>query len=392
MGRWRGLRALSGQVDHWLCERAPSCQPGFTVDAFALAVPRDSVAAGWALGRVSFGNCGEQWHAPYLLDNMRFKVSGDGVVSATWPLQLQQQEISFSVHTWDAAGKKRLARVTLCRWWHHHHRYHNQEACRGLTRDWVILPINCPENEWEPFPKKLVQLFSHAMSANGQPVEDPMEIITVTDQNDNQPVFTKQVFIGYIKENAKLGTPVMTVNAMDADDAINMNNVITGYSILGEEPKSVQQIFTIDLEKGIISVIGMRLDWETTPNYTLIIQAADQEGNGLTNTATTIVEVTDANDNAPVFDPTMYKGTVNENEVGVVVTQLHVTDGDMQGSLAWQAVYKIKSRDQDGDFSITTNPKNNDGILKTAKVGCAAGCLPASAAQLLSPATLGPGL
>lgn len=43
---------------------------------------------------------------------------------------------------------------------------------------------------------------------------------------------------------------------------------------------------------------------QTTPNYTLIIQAADQEGSGLTNTATAIVEVTDANDNPPVFDPT----------------------------------------------------------------------------------------
>ncbi|XP_064375706.1 cadherin-1-like [Dromaius novaehollandiae] len=50
-------------------------------------------------------------------------------------------------------------------------------------------------------------LFSHAVSANGQPVEDPMEIlITVTDQNDNRPVFTKQVFVGYIEEGAKPGT------------------------------------------------------------------------------------------------------------------------------------------------------------------------------------------
>lgn len=50
------------------------------------------------------------------------------------------------------------------------------------------------------------QIFSHAVSANGQPVEVPKEIIiTVTDQNDNKPVFTKQVFVGYVEENAKPG-------------------------------------------------------------------------------------------------------------------------------------------------------------------------------------------
>lgn len=62
--------------------------------------------------------------------------------------------------------------------------------------------------------------------------------------------------------------------------------------------------------------------------------------------------------------------------MGVVVTRLHVTDSDMQGSPAWQAVYRIKSGDQDGSFAITTDPKTNDGILKTAKVGPAAAQLP----------------
>ncbi|KAK4814452.1 hypothetical protein QYF61_018550 [Mycteria americana] len=431
------LLLLLLQAGHRLCQQAAPCQPGFTAETFVLAVPRDSVATGRALGRVSFADCGEQQRAVYLSDDTRFKVSTDGVVSATRPLQLQRREISFSVHTWDAAGKKHSARVTLRR--RRHHRRHQQQqqqqqdtvpgvltfpepghSRRRQKRDWVIPPINCPENERGPFPKKLVQiksnkdretrvfysitgqgadtppvgvftieretgwlevtkpldreeidkyvLFSHAVSANGQPVEDPMEIIiTVTDQNDNRPVFTKQVFVGYIEENAKPGTSVMTVNATDADDGINVNNGIIGYSILSEEPKSAQQMFTIDPEKGVISVIGTGLDRETTPNYTLIIQAADQEGNGLTNTATAIVEVTDANDNPPVFNPTMYEGTVNENEVGVVVARLHVTDQDMRGSPAWQAVYRIKSGDQDGDFSVTTDPKTNDGILKTAK-------------------------
>lgn len=54
----------------------------------------------------------------------------------------------------------------------------------------------------------------------------------------------------------------MTVNATDADDGINVNNGIIGYSILSEEPKSAQQMFTINREKGIISVIGTGLDRE----------------------------------------------------------------------------------------------------------------------------------
>ncbi|XP_074957203.1 cadherin-1 [Phalacrocorax aristotelis] len=441
MGRWGGCPAplfllflVLLQAGRRRCERAAPCQPGFATETFALAVPWDSVAAGRVLGRVSFADCGERRHAAYLSDDRRFRVSRNGVVSATRPVQLQGQDISFSIHTWDAAGTRHSARVTLRRQQHHHrHRHQRQDAMpdvlifpepghglRRQKRDWVIPPINCPENERGPFPKKLVQiksnkdketkvfysitgqgadtppvgvftieretgwlmvtkpldreeidkyiLLSHAVSASGQPVEDPMEIIiTVTDQNDNRPVFTKQVFIGYIEENAKPGTSVMTVNATDADDGVNVNNGIIAYSIVSEEPKSAQQMFTINPQKGIISVIGTGLDRETTPNYTLIIQAADQEGTGLTTTATAIVEVTDANDNPPIFDPTMYEGTVNENEVGVVVARLHVTDRDMQGSPAWQAVYRIKSGDQDGDFSITTDPKNNDGILKTAK-------------------------
>ncbi|NXM81661.1 CADH1 protein, partial [Oenanthe oenanthe] len=387
------------------------------------------------LSPVNFEDCGESRRAAFLPDDTRFKMSRDGIVFATRPLQLQHRDITFAVHTWDATGKKHSAKVTLRRR-RHQHRHHERmqqdmvpdvlifpehgHGLRRQKRDWIIPPSNCPENDKGPFPKQLVQiksnkdketkvfysitgqgadtipvgvfiieretgwlevtepldreekdkyvLYSHAVSANGQPLEDPMEIIiTVTDQNDNRPIFTQQVFVGYIEENAKPGTSVMTVNATDADDAINVNNGIIGYSIISEEPKGAQRMFTINAEKGIISVIGTGLDRETTPNYTLIIQAADQEGNGLTNTATAIIKVTDANDNPPVFDPTMYEGLVDENEVGVLVTRLHVTDQDLPGSPAWNAVYRIKSGDPQGNFEITTDPKTNDGLLKTAK-------------------------
>lgn len=54
----------------------------------------------------------------------------------------------------------------------------------------------------------------------------------------------------------------MTVSATDADDAINVNNGIIAYSILSEEPKGAQTMFTMNAEKGIISVIGTGLDRE----------------------------------------------------------------------------------------------------------------------------------
>ena len=298
---------------------------------------------------------------------------------------------------------------------------HDPGFLRRQKRDWVIPPISCLENHRGPYPMRLVQiksnkdkeskvyysitgqgadsppvgifiieretgwlevteqldrekidrytLFSHAVSASGQPVEDPMEIIiTVMDQNDNKPVFIKEVFVGYIEENAKPGTSVMTVNATDADDAVNTDNGIVSYSIVSQQPPSPHpQMFTIDPAKGIISVLGTGLDRETTPNYTLIVQATDQEGKGLSNTATAIIEVTDANDNIPIFNPTMYEGVVEENKPGTEVARLTVTDQDAPGSPAWQAVYHIKSGNLDGAFSIITDPSTNNGILKTAK-------------------------
>lgn len=52
----------------------------------------------------------------------------------------------------------------------------------------------------------LPQLLSHAVSENGKPVEEPMEIIvTVTDQNDNKPQFTQEVFRGSVLEGATPG-------------------------------------------------------------------------------------------------------------------------------------------------------------------------------------------
>uniref|UniRef100_K7GEZ1 Cadherin domain-containing protein n=1 Tax=Pelodiscus sinensis TaxID=13735 RepID=K7GEZ1_PELSI len=231
------------------------------------------------LSAVSFEGCTGRKRTVYLSDDTRFQVHTDGVVSVKRPLQLHGHERSFFIHAWDSARKKHSAKVIVQREGRGHslHQHPGEDTAgscppgRALApgphkeshpghkrqkRDWVIPPINCPENERGPFPKTLVQIksnkdketkvfysitgqgadtppvgvfiieretgalkvtqpldreeisnytiFSHAVSAKGQPVEEPMEIIiTVTDQNDNKPEFTQQVFTGSVEEGAK---------------------------------------------------------------------------------------------------------------------------------------------------------------------------------------------
>uniref|UniRef100_A0A8C3BVA1 Cadherin 1 n=1 Tax=Cairina moschata TaxID=8855 RepID=A0A8C3BVA1_CAIMO len=262
-------------------------------------------------------------------------------------------------------------------------------SLRRQKREWIIPPITTVENHKGPFPMKLVQIKSNKdketkvfYSITGQGADSPpVGVFTIERETGwlevTQPLDREEIekYVvsggrGWGRRGVPRGpcTSVMTVNATDADDAVTVDNGIVSYSIVSQEPPHPHpQMFTIDPQKGVISVLGTGLDRETTPNYTLIVRATDQEGKGLSTTATAVIEVTDANDNIPVFDPTMYEGTVPENEVGLEVARLHVTDQDMPGSPAWQAVYRIKSGDQDGAFSIATDPNTNDGILRTAK-------------------------
>lgn len=296
----------------------------------------------------------------------------------------------------------------------------SHHGLRRQKRDWVIPPISCPENEKGPFPKNLVQiksnrdketqvfysitgqgadtppvgvfiieretgwlkvtepldreaiakyiLYSHAVSSNGNAIEDPMEIvITVTDQNDNKPVFTQEVFEGSVPEGALPGTSVMQVTATDADDEVNTYNAAIVYKILSQEPPEPdKEMFVINPDTGVISVLTTGLDRESVAMYTLVVQAADLQGFGLTTTAEAVITITDINDNPPIFNPTTYQGQVLENEALVPITTLKVTDADLVNTPAWEAEY-IVLNDNEDQFLVTTDPVTNDGILKTAK-------------------------
>ncbi|XP_039720671.1 cadherin-4 [Pteropus medius] len=302
-------------------------------------------------------------------------------------------------------------------------RHQLTHGLRRQKRDWVIPPINVPENSRGPFPQQLVRIRSdkdndipirysvtgvgadqppmevfsidsmsgrmyvtrpmdreerasyhlraHAVDMNGNKVENPIDLyIYVIDMNDNRPEFLSQVYNGSVDEGSKPGTYVMTVTASDADDGATANGVVQ-YRVVAQSPQSPSQsMFAIHSETGDIVTLAAGLDREKVQQYTVIVQATDMEGNlnyGLSNTATAIVTVTDVNDNPPEFTASTYAGEVPENRVGTVVANLTVMDRDQPHSPNWNAAYRVISGDPSGHFSIRTDPVTNEGMVTVVK-------------------------
>ncbi|XP_029031830.1 cadherin-1-like [Betta splendens] len=294
------------------------------------------------------------------------------------------------------------------------------KGLRRRKREWVIPDINFPENNRGPFPQEMTKIRSseaktkrifysitgpgadqppvglfimdkytgvlfvtqpldrerqaryvfqaHAVADGYGNAEEPMEMsVNVLDQNDNRPVFTQVVFKGQVPESSTKGFEICTVNATDEDDP-NADGGVVQYRILSQDPKlPTDPLFAINAVTGVISISGTGLDREKWPQYTLRIQAADTHGEGLRSEAQVIITVTDSNDNAPVYTKPWYEAEVEENQEGIIVTKMEVTDEDEPHTPGWNAMFRIVGGDPGGLFSVTTGSHKQEGIITTAK-------------------------
>ncbi|XP_026175775.1 cadherin-15 isoform X1 [Mastacembelus armatus] len=213
-------------------------------------------------------------------------------------------------------------------------------------------------------------LKAFALSPSGERLENPTTIeIVVLDQNDNRPAFTQSQFVGAVAEFSVPGTSVMSVSAMDADDPMT-DNAILSYSIIGQESFPANAItktmFGINNETGAIYTRDVGLDREVVKGFRLKLQVADMGGMGLTSEGVAIIHVSDINNHPPQFSPVSYSMTAVENRRDYEIGRINVTDRDDRGTGNWEAKYFI-SNDPNGNFAITTHPATNQGILTVVK-------------------------
>uniref|UniRef100_A0A8C1ZWP9 Protocadherin-16 n=1 Tax=Cyprinus carpio TaxID=7962 RepID=A0A8C1ZWP9_CYPCA len=145
-------------------------------------------------------------------------------------------------------------------------------------------------------------------------------IITVTDVNDNPPVFGRAEYIVSLSEGAAAGTEILRVTATDPDSAPYAE---VQYSISsGDEMK----LFSVDQWTGALR-LQRPLDRESRTSHVVIVQASD--GHGHFALAPISVEVKDINDNRPYFPIATLTASIRENQPpNSAVTVLHAIDYD----------------------------------------------------------------
>uniref|UniRef100_A0A3B3XNH7 Cadherin domain-containing protein n=1 Tax=Poecilia mexicana TaxID=48701 RepID=A0A3B3XNH7_9TELE len=144
--------------------------------------------------------------------------------------------------------------------------------------------------------------------------------VTVLDVNDHRPQFESSSFTADISEDVPIGSLVLEVKAIDLDNGLNSQ-------IFYFLSHGSQSMFIIDQNTGRI-ITAAPLDREKTASYTF--EARDHGSPSLSSIATVQVQVSDVNDNAPVFHQSEYRATVSEDGLpGSTVLTLEAVDGDL---------------------------------------------------------------
>ncbi|XP_017296769.1 protocadherin-18b isoform X2 [Kryptolebias marmoratus] len=134
-------------------------------------------------------------------------------------------------------------------------------------------------------------------SDNGVPPKSGSTLlkISISDSNDNSPVFDEQAYVISLLENSPLGTLIIDLNATDPDEGTNGKIV---YSFSSHVSPKILETFKINPETGHITLIK-KVDYETTVSYELDVQAQDLGPNSIPELCKIVVKVVDVNDNKP---------------------------------------------------------------------------------------------
>ncbi|XP_072001762.1 protocadherin gamma-C5-like [Engystomops pustulosus] len=163
--------------------------------------------------------------------------------------------------------------------------------------------------------------------------------LSVSDINDNAPLFTQSTYNAFIKENSDPGTLLCTVSATDLDEGVNSDLV---YSIVESQidGSSVSSYVYIHSYDG--NIYAQRsFDYEQIQVLQITIKVEDSGSPQLSSTVPVFIFILDTNDNPPTLlypehseDLIVQERIPKSTSAGYLVTKLSAVDLD-SGHNAW---------------------------------------------------------
>ncbi|XP_062282118.1 protocadherin gamma-C5-like [Scomber scombrus] len=180
--------------------------------------------------------------------------------------------------------------------------------------------------------------------------------VSISDVNDNPPVFTQPSYNVYLKENGVPGSILYSVSASDLDFG---ENAKISYSILDSKVQDVSVSSYVYINSDNGSIYSMHsFDYEKLKVFQIQVQAKDQGSPSLSSNATVHVFILDQNDNAPavIYPSSAALGSLSHQRMprsakpGHLVTKVTAVDAD-SGHNAWIS-YKLADATDASLFTV----------------------------------------
>ncbi|XP_030594792.1 protocadherin beta-16-like [Archocentrus centrarchus] len=147
-------------------------------------------------------------------------------------------------------------------------------------------------------------------------------IVDVLDVNDNKPEINIMSKSTVISEDAKVSTVVTMINTEDLDSGDN-GNVKCFIS------ENVPFILKSSTSNFYSLVTDSDLDRERASEYNITVTCSDEGVPSLSSSVILTLQISDVNDNAPVFERTSYEAYIVENNTpGLSIFTVKATDTD----------------------------------------------------------------
>ncbi|NWV60323.1 PCDGH protein, partial [Malurus elegans] len=161
-------------------------------------------------------------------------------------------------------------------------------------------------------------------------VQNPLNVfhveVAIEDVNDNTPRFLQDKFQLEINELTSPGARFAVGVAEDADVG---SNSLQGYELEANGYFTVEVKESQDSSKFVELVLRRALDRESEPSLLLVLTALDGGDPPRSGTAQLWINVTDANDNPPVFAHDRHRVSLREDAPpGLIVLNVSASDAD----------------------------------------------------------------